>query len=95
MPVYFVRNAENRTIISADCTEDDLRCSVNVRRYSEELVNQGLDQRFIEDIAQGAELRSEYWERVKVSEPNKTPSELAESRYRDIAKKYGLRFVVD
>lgn len=94
---YFLRDAQNRTVVDLDFTKDDFHVVVCIGTYSEKLFELTLPMErlaFVRDMEGIQELRGEWWERA-LPFGKESIYVFAERRMREVGKKWNLAFVTD
>ena len=95
---HFLRNNENRTIISCDVGGNDLSSSTDIENYSMMLIdkhNKHLHYPFIKDISELSEIRGWWWEQAEDSGEYKSIDEFVNEKYLAVAVKHDLCYVTD
>lgn len=86
---------DGRTLLDVEITDGDLRVVVNVRNYSECLLEKIPSHRleFIEDIGDASEMRG--WYHEWTPKTDETPQEFVAAKLKLLAKKHNLQYATD
>lgn len=90
---YFLRNNNNQTIVDVEVTDADLHVVIDVATYSKFLLDNYYRADIITDFSALQELRGDWFEIER--DKGVSIKKFAESRLKEIGRKYGLYFVVD
>jgi hypothetical protein len=94
MTIHFLRDEENKTIVDIEAMDDDIRCAVDVEKYTVFLLNLNpLDYRaWMKDVSLIQEIRGYYHEG---NEEGLSSDEFAAKWCEEFSRKWKLRYVVD
>ena len=93
---HFLRNKDNRTIISCDVSSKDLSSAVDIEEYSNMLLDIPSNMRdFIKAISDLDEIRGAWWENAMYSGNWKSIDDFVAEEYKKVASAYNLYYVTD
>lgn len=94
--IHFLRNKDNRTIISCEVSSKDLSSAVDIEEYSNMLLDIPSNMRsFIKAISGLDEIRGAWWENEMYSGNWKSIDDFVASEYKKVAEEYDLYYVTD